>query len=72
MNNKKPEENFIPCGDALEKMDEIRDDDLENVSGGYKAALMCGWCGGKMDTLFDNNGNAIGYRCKGCGKTMGG
>ena len=25
---------FIPCGDALEKMDQLNDEELEDVSGG--------------------------------------
>lgn len=31
---------FIPCGDSLEKMNEISDEDLEDVSGGAKIQLM--------------------------------
>ena len=34
MNEKKHEGTFIPCGDSLERMQEIREDDLEQVSGG--------------------------------------
>lgn len=27
---------FIPCGDSMEKMDEIREEKLEEVTGGKK------------------------------------
>ena len=31
---KERESAFIPCGDSMEKMEEIRDAQMENVSGG--------------------------------------
>ena len=34
MNEKKREGAFIPCGDSLERMQEISDEQLENASGG--------------------------------------
>jgi len=34
MNEKKREGVFIPCGDSLERMQEISEEQMENVSGG--------------------------------------
>ena len=34
MNEEKREGAFIPCGDSLERMQEISEEQLENVAGG--------------------------------------
>ena len=34
MNEKNHEGAFIPCGDSLERMQEISEEQLENASGG--------------------------------------
>ena len=36
---KDKEDRFIPCGDSMERMQEILEDDLKNVSGGNAVDL---------------------------------
>lgn len=73
MNNEKPEENFIPCGDAMEKMGEICDDDLENVSGGAGIILRPFSGLAEEEANTQNNmvgGAASGMTCPKCGFRM--
>ena len=39
MNENKGRETFIPCGNSTEKMEELTEDALENVSGGLAITM---------------------------------
>ena len=39
MNENKGGETFIPCGNSTEKMEELTEDALENVSGGLAITM---------------------------------
>jgi len=72
MNEEKREGAFIPCGDSLERMQEIQDDELENVSGGETAGTglhsrlgmtVCPACGQKTYSM-DAYGRSRCINCK--------
>lgn len=69
MNEEKRKGAFIPCGDSLERMQEIQDDELENVSGGagFSAApKTCPKCGGVMLATVNPQRGVIGFACGMC------
>ena len=64
MDEKKREGTFIPCGDSMEKMEEIDMEMLENIAGGAQTVPMakpCRSCG----RLNPPGGNGV-YFCSKC------
>lgn len=72
MNQENNSRTFIPCGDSMERIQEIRDDELENVSGGagYSPdSKMCPNCGGRMiaQRIMQNGAYVLDhYYCSTC------
>jgi len=61
---------FIPCGDSIEKMQEICEDDLEKVTGGYGEGTEpnCEKCGAKMECI--SAGTEYYYVCNKCNNVI--
>lgn len=60
---------FVPCGDAMEKMEELRDDTLGNVAGGVARPVkrdgvctICGW--NAYNRVIDGKNYLV---CSNCG-----
>ena len=72
MCKENKEASFIPCGDAAEKMNEIRDEELEQVAGGANMGSngkCCPKCGGMLMLVASRSGNGVSfayYNCSGC------
>ena len=70
MGEKKNASAFIPCGDSFEKMEEIKDEQLENISGGAGNSYSpkpCPKCGGMMIAMVNRDGTIRDYSCGSCG-----
>lgn len=70
MKDKKHEASFIPCGDSMERMEEIRDDELENVAGGTRPGVkkrdgVCSVCGCNAYNRIENGTTYL--VCSQCG-----
>ena len=71
MSEEKREGTFIPCGDSFERMAEIKEESLENVTGGYfgeEYAPDCEKCGTR--THFIIKGVYYYYDCPNCGHSV--
>ena len=68
---RNTEPTFIPCGDSVEKMEEIKDEQLENISGGAvdTSSLYekCPFCGGLLIRRVERGSFVCDYMCQKCG-----
>ena len=70
MKEKKNETAFIPCGDSMEKIEQIKDEQLGKVSGGAGASYApktCPKCGGVMIAMVNRDGKIRDHNCNSCG-----
>ena len=60
---------FIPCGDSMERMEELNNEQLEAVSGGAytecNRGYICPKCSSDNIRVFDHDGK-LGYFCFNC------
>ena len=71
MSDRKHEAAFIPCGDSFEKMSEIREEELEKVTGGSLGTGVgkCPHCGGRIIFMYNEKTGSMDLpRCISCGK----